>query len=350
MIILLSFKKINIGIPDSMNLKTVLVTGGAGYLGSVVSEKLLSCGHSVRVLDNLSYTDIGIKHLYDNPKFQLFKGDIRDEKILDESLNGSDAIIHLAAIANDPSGDLDPELTQSINYRAYNLILAKSEEYNVRRFLNASTFSVYGNKTENNVTEDLSLEPLKEYSICKAKSEVLVKKSNSPKMTTVSLRCATICGWSGRMRFDLIVNTLTYLAIKNRKLIVMGGHQQRPQIHIQDISDYFISLLDSPHDLVGGEIFNAGGENVSILQIAEIIREALGENILLEMVPARDDERSYHVSSEKIFHRIGLKPKRKIKDAVLDILDAYKKGLWVNPEDNLYHNVARMKAQFSGKK
>lgn len=323
--------------------KRILITGGAGYIGSILTEKLIERGYNVVVLDNFTYTDVGIRHLFGHTNLAIIQGDIRNRKAVQEAMNGVESVIHLAAVANDPSGELNPELTRSTNYKAYSLILEKAKKAGVRRFVNASTFGVYGIKSEPNVTEDLPLEPLKEYSICKAKSEEITKEFNSSDFITISLRCATVCGWSRRMRFDLIVNTLSYHALLYKKITVLGGDQQRPQIHIQDITDYFIELLTAPAHLIAGEVFNAGGQNAPILDIAETIRAVIGEEIEIENTPPRDDERSYHVTSEKIARTLGLRPKRTIHDAVRDIADAYQKGLWVNPLDPIYNNVKRMK-------
>lgn len=326
-----------------LSKERILVTGGAGYIGSVLTEKLLIKGYNVVVLDNFTYTDMGIRHLYGNPNLTVIRGDIRDREIFQGTLKEVEYIIHLAAIANDPSGELDPELTRSVNYRVYPLILGEAKKAGVCRFINASTFSVYGIRSEPNVTEDLPLEPLKEYSICKAKSEKIVQEFNSPSFVTASLRCATVCGWSRRMRFDLIVNILTYHALLYKKIVVFGGNQQRPQIHIQDITDYFAVLLTAPSHLIAGEVFNAGGQNVSIVEIAETIREVIGENVEIETAPPREDERSYHVSSEKIEKTLGFMPKRIISDAVCDIVNAFQQGFWTDPLDPIYNNVKQMK-------
>lgn len=323
--------------------KRILVTGGAGYVGSILTEKLLERGYRVVVLDNFVFTDMGIRYLFGHPNLAVIEGDIRDARAVKEAMNEVESVIHLAAIANDPSGELNPGLTRSTNFRAYPLILKQAKNAGVRRFVNASTFGVYGIKYEPNVTEDLPLEPLKEYSICKAKSEEITKEFNSPDFITTSLRCATVCGWSRRMRFDLIVNTLTSHALLYKKITVFGGDQQRPQIHIQDITDYFVELVTVPSNLIGGEVFNAGGQNASILDIAETIRAVIGEEIEIENTPPRDDERSYHVTSEKIARTLGFRPKRTIHEAVRDITQAYRQGLWRDPLDSIYHNVKRMK-------
>jgi nucleoside-diphosphate-sugar epimerase len=321
----------------------VLVTGGAGYIGSVVTKKLLLKGYQVVVLDNFSYSDMGISHLKNNLNLSLVKGDIRNESLLRQSLKGVRHVIHLAAIANDPSGELDPNLTRSINLDSYPRLLEASRQAGVRRFINASTFSVYGINPKKNITETEALNPLKEYSICKAQSETMVKSQNAPGFTTVSLRCATVCGWSRRMRFDLIVNTLAGMALVDEKLVVWGGDQQRPQIHVDDLSRYFVALLSLPAGKIGGQVFNAGGENASILEIAETINQVLKGSVSIEQAQARADERSYHVSSQKIATELGLSPKKSIKDAIVSIVTAYHAKLWTAPFEPIYHNLKQMR-------
>ncbi|MEW6742661.1 MAG: NAD-dependent epimerase/dehydratase family protein [Planctomycetota bacterium] len=326
----------------------VLVTGGAGYLGSVIVETLLAQGAPVVVLDNLTYSAGGIAHLLDHPGLELIEGDIRDPVVLARAVANVRCVIHLAAIANDPSGALDPELTRSVNYEAYFTLLDAARRAGVQRFLNASSFSVYGCGGERELTEEHPLNPLKEYSVCKALSEEVVRNFASPEFITTSLRCATICGWSRRMRFDLIANTLTAHAVKKRHLIVMGGDQERPQIHIQDLADLFIALLEAPPDLIRGDVFNAGGPNVSILEIAELARNIVGHHVELELAPPRHDERSYHVSSEKLSRVLGLRARRDLGDAMRGIVHAYQQGWWQDPEEARYHNVRWMTRLRSG--
>lgn len=321
----------------------IMVSGGAGYIGSVLTEKLLEKGYKVVVLDNFTYTDMGIRHIHDHSNLTTINGDIRERKAVEKAMQGVDNVIHLAAIANDPSGELDPRLTQQVNYEVYPMLLEEAKKNGVHRFLNASTFGVYGMKDGINITEQEILNPLKEYSICKAKSEELVREYNSENFATISLRCATVCGWSPRMRFDLIVNTLTAHAIINDKITVWGGEQKRPQIHIDDLTNYFIELIDIPEEKIGGKIYNAGGQNITIMEIAESIRDIMGGNLDIIKAPPRDDERTYHVRSEKIEKELNLVPKKTIKDAIKDIIEAYEAELWKNPYKSLYHNVSRMK-------
>jgi len=321
----------------------ICITGGAGYLGSILVEKCLARGYRVCVLDNMTYSDVGLAGLVNDPNLSVQPGDIRDRMDIRHAFTGCSHVIHLAAIANDPSGELAPALTRSINLESYSVLLEEAQKAGVKRFLNASTFSVYGIQSRDNITETSPLNPLKEYSICKAKSEESVKSSNSSHFITTSLRCATICGWSPRMRFDLIVNTLTFHALVKGKISVWGGEQMRPQIHIQDLSDYFIKFLTAPAHLIGGEVFNAGGENITIMQIAQSIQDVMGKGVAIETSPPRDDERSYHCSSGKIARVMDLIPRYSVKDAVREIIEAYDRGLWKNPEDPIYHNVKQVK-------
>jgi len=325
------------------NAKQILITGGAGYIGSVLSKKLIASGYGIVILDNFTYTDMGIREIIRDPRVSVINGDIRDISAVRQSLKDVDCVIHLAAVANDPSGQLDPRLTQEVNYEVYPMLLDEAKKNGISRFLNASTFGVYGKKDGINITEQEPLNPLKEYSVCKAKSEVIVRDYNNSDFTTLSLRCATVCGWSPRMRFDLIVNTLTFHAIINNKITVWGGQQKRPQIHIDDITDYFIELINIPAEKIGGKIYNAGGQNTTILEIAQSIKEIMGDTVDIIDAPPRDDERTYHVSSKKIAEDLNLMPQKTIKDAIKGIIHAYDQGLWKNPLDSLYHNVRRMK-------
>lgn len=321
----------------------VLVTGGAGYIGSVLTRKLLETGHPVTVLDNLTYTDAGIRALRQTAALRVVVGDIRDHAAIREAVEGASAVVHLAAVANDPSGELHRGLTEQVNYEAYRPLIAAARTAGVQRFLNASTFGVYGKKDGIDITEDEPLHPLKAYSACKARSEQLLRESDAPGFATVSLRCATVCGWSPRLRLDLIVNTLTAQALTKGRLVVWGGEQERPQIHIEDLTDYFVTLVETPAERLQGKIYNAGGENATILGIAETIRDVLGGALEIETAPARDDERTYHVSSQKLARELSLSPRRTIRDAVVDLAAAFRKGLWHDAESDLYHNVKRMK-------
>jgi nucleoside-diphosphate-sugar epimerase len=325
-------------------MKRVLITGGAGYIGSVLTSKLLELGFELVILDTCFYTDIGISALLHHPSLRVVKGDIRDLAAVKTSLKGVDCVVHLAAIANDPSAELHPRLTRQINLESYPILLDEACAAGARTFINLSSIGVYGINYDNNVTEDDPINPLTEYSRCKAKSEALVQQYNNDRFTTVSLRCGTICGWSPRMRFDLCTNTLAAYAISKKKLTVWGGAQKRPQIHLEDVSDFIIKLLTMPAIQIGGKIFNAAGYNTTVQEIAETIKEVMNGNLELTSGPARSDERTYHVSSERIRKELGLTMKKTVKDAVGDIMKAYQDGLWVNADDPIYHNIQRMKS------
>lgn len=296
----------------------ILVTGGWGYIGYVLTKKLLEKGYSVTVLDNV--TNNSISNFYQNPNLTIINGDIRKPTDIDNSLEGVESVIHLAAISGGVSGELNKELTKLVNFESFKLLIEEAKNAGVKRFINASTFGVYGNKYKQPLSEDLPVKPVDEYSISKAKSEVIAQQFNSDDFTTTSLRCAMVCGWSPRMRFDLIVNRLTYKAIEENKITIMGGKQKRPQIHIDDLTDYFISLLNLPPYKIAGEIFNAGGQNISIMEIAEIIQKCFNNDIEVVIKPYRKEENSFVLDSTKIARRLNLRPKYSVTNAVLDII------------------------------
>jgi nucleoside-diphosphate-sugar epimerase len=324
-------------------MKKILITGGAGYIGSVLTRKILTLGYEIVVFDACFYTDMGLRAIRD-PSLKIVRGDLRNTSLLRESLTDIDCVIHLAAIANDPSAELDVELTRQVNLESYCVLLAEAANAGVQRFINMSSISVYGINFNGQATEDDSLNPLTEYAACKAKSEAIVQQHNSNQFTTVSLRCGTVCGWSPRMRFDLCANTLAAYAIVNRNLVVWGGAQRRPQVHIDDITDLITRLLTVSSDKIGGRIFNAAGYNVTVSEVAEIIKEEMQGELEITSVPARSDERTYQVSSEKIIRELGFMMTRTVRDAVADIKKAYQDGFWRDPYDSLYHNVKRMKS------
>jgi nucleoside-diphosphate-sugar epimerase len=278
----------------------------------------------------------------DNPRLQQIKGDIRNRDLLERVIPGCDTVIHLACISNDPSFELDPELGKSINYDAFPVLVDLSKYHGVKRFVFASSSSVYGLKTEDSVTEDLSLEPLTDYSKYKAMCEDVLLKKREPGFTTVILRPATVCGYSPRLRLDLIVNILTNHAVNNRQILVMGGEQKRPSIHIADVTDLYIKSLEWPDDAIDGKIFNAGYENHSVQQLADTVRQRVGEDVEINNVPT-DDLRSYQISSEKIKSELGFAPNFSIEQAVGDLVSCFDAGMITNSmSDERYYNVKTM--------
>lgn len=319
-------------------LKTVLVTGGAGYVGSVLVPKLLSEGYRVKVLDLYVFGDTIQPH----PRLEQIKGDMRDIPLLRRVLPGCHAVIHLACISNDPSFELNPALGKSINYDCFPALVDISKQVGVRRFIYASSSSVYGIKEVPNVTEDLPLEPLTDYSKFKAMCEDVLQEKRAPGFVTLTLRPATVCGYSPRLRLDLSVNILTNHAITNRKITVFGGQQLRPNLHIQDMCDLYLNSLAWPDHLIDGKTFNAGFQNLKLLEIAELVRDIVGPDVQVVTTPT-NDLRSYHISSAKIHRELGWQPKHTVQDAVRELVDAYKAGKVPNSmTDSRYYNIKTM--------
>ncbi len=321
----------------------VLITGGAGYIGSVLVPKLLDKGYRVKVLDLYLYGENVLDVVKDNSNLEQIKGDIRDRALLERVIPGTDTLIHLACISNDPSFELDPQLGKSINYDAFFDLVEVSKHCGVKRFIYASTSSVYGIKEEENVTEELPLEPLTDYSKYKALCEEVLLKEQSASFTTVVIRPATVCGYSPRLRLDLTVNILTNLAVNTSRITVFGGQQKRPNIAIEDMTDLYVQLLESPAEMVAGKIYNAGYENYRVSEIAEKVRKVVGKESVEIVTTSTDDNRSYHISSEKIRRELGFEPKHTIEDAVKDLCDAFKAGKIPNPIDDIrYYNIKTM--------
>lgn len=322
----------------------VLVTGGAGYVGSVLVPKLLAQGHHVKVLDLFMYGENTLDAVKGNPNLQLIKGDIRDRNLLDKSLRGCDSVIHLACISNDPSFELDPDLGKSINYDAFFDLVDVSKDVGVRRFVFASSSSVYGIIEGREVTEDLALQPLTDYSKYKAMCEDVLLAKKEPGFIPLILRPATVCGYSPRLRLDLIVNILTNHAVNNKQIKVFGGEQKRPNIHIDDVTDLYVNSLIWPEDVIDGNIFNAGYDNQTVNEIAKSVQESVGDDVQIVTTPT-DDLRSYHISSDKIEKALGFVPQKSTKDAVEDLVAAFGSGKIPDAQNDIrYYNIRQMQA------
>lgn len=321
----------------------ILVTGGAGYVGAVLVPKLLAAGYRVRVLDLFLYGDHVLDAVRDDANLDLVKGDLRDLEVVMSAVAECDAVVHLACISNDPSFELDPGLGKSINYDAFRPLVEASRGAGVKRFIYASSSSVYGVKSEPDVTESLPTEPLTDYSRFKAMCEEVLREYQSDDFTTVTLRPATVCGYSPRLRLDLTVNILTNHAINNGRIRVFGGSQFRPNLHIEDMTDLYLQLLELPKESVAGKVWNAGHDNLSVMTIAERIHSVIGRDEIDIVTEPTDDLRSYRVSSELIRRDIGFRPKRSIDDAVRDLVAAFERGDVPNPmADDRYYNVKLM--------
>ena len=322
--------------------KRILVTGGAGYVGAVLTPRLLSAGYQVRVLDLFLYGEKALESVRSHPGLELIRGDIRDRKLLEKAIPGCQAVIHLACISNDPSFELNPALGKSINYDSFFDLVNVSIDSGVQRFIYASSSSVYGIKNVENVTEDLPLEPLTDYSKYKALCEEVLLKKRQPGFVPLILRPATVCGYSPRLRLDLTVNILTNHAYHNRQIRVFGGDQMRPNLHIADMTGLYLQSLRWEDAAVDGKIYNVGYENHRVAEIATMVKEVVGADVTVVTTPS-DDNRSYHISSEKIRRELGFVPQHSIQQAVIDLVGAFNQGQVPNSmTDEIYYNIKLM--------
>jgi nucleoside-diphosphate-sugar epimerase len=269
---------------------------------------------------------------------------------VERAVAGCDAVIHLACISNDPSFDLEPSLGKSINYDCFRPLVRASKRAGVQRFIYASSSSVYGIKEEENVTEDLPLQPLTDYAKFKAMCEDVLAEERTPGFVTLTIRPATLCGYSPRLRLDLSVNILTNLAYNKRQITVFGGEQARPNLHIQDMADLYVQTLQYADEQIDGKIFNAGWQNLKIREIAELVKKEVGDDVVIVTSPS-NDLRSYRVSSEKIKRELGWTPKYTIVDAVRDLVRAFRAGLVPDSLNGArYFNIKTMQNHLAARK
>lgn len=319
-------------------MKKVFITGGAGYVGSVLTPYLLKKGYLVTVYDLFIYGNT----LENNKNLKIVKGDVRDLELLKKSIFNHDIVIHLACISNDPSFELNPILGKEINLDSFLPLVKLSKESGIKRFIYASSSSVYGIKKEKNVNEDMLLEPLTDYSKFKADCEKILLKEKTNNFIVSILRPATVCGFSPRQRLDLVVNILTNLAYHKREISVFGGDQLRPNIHIDDMVRAYELFILIDGNKINGEIFNVGFENKSVLELAEEVKIVIGDDVKIQRVPT-EDNRSYHISSEKIKENLGFKYNSTILNAIQDLKKAFDEKKLNNPMKNIdYFNIKKM--------
>ena len=330
-----------------MNTHTIFITGGAGYCGSRLVPQLLDAGHSVTVYDILYF---GKEFLpLTHPKLKVVQGDIRDAKRIEQECAGHDIFISLACISNDASFELDEDLSTSVNLDAFEPMVMAAKKAGVSRFIYASSSSVYGVSDQPDVTEDHPLIPLTLYNKYKGLCEPLLARHTDDSFVGVTFRPATVCGYAPRLRLDLSVNILTNYAVTNSKITVFGGAQLRPNLHVQDYCDVVKLLMDAPKEKIADEIFNVGFQNMSIMDIAHVVKKVVEtefpekKDIQITTTPT-DDIRSYHINSDKIKRALGFAPTHSIEDAVRDLCTAFKQGLIPDSfTDDRYYNVKRLK-------
>jgi nucleoside-diphosphate-sugar epimerase len=325
----------------------VLVTGGAGYCGARLIPQLLARGYRVTVYDIMFFGNQFLpRH---DANLRVVDGDIRDSAKFAAAVAGHDAVVHLACISNDASFELDEDLSTSINLNAFEPLVLAAKQAGVRRFVYASSSSVYGVSDKPDVTEDHPLVPLTLYNKYKGMCEPLLKKYTDPNFTGVIFRPATVCGYSPRQRLDLSVNILTNHAVNAGKITVFGGSQLRPNLHIQDYCEAVQLFLTAPTDKLQNEIFNVGYQNLSLMEIADLVRRVVGEEMpnrrQVEIVTTpTDDIRSYHINSDKIKRVLGYVPRHTIEDAVRELCRAFLANKIPNSmEDDRYYNVRLLK-------
>ena len=327
-------------------MKKILIVGGAGYCGSVMVPQLLDEGWEVTVYDIMWYAPQFKQH----PKLHMVQGDVRDTAKVAAACQGQDVLLHLACISNDASFDLDEALSTTVNLDAFEPVVIAAKKAGIKRFIFASSSSVYGVSEQPDVTEEHPLLPVSLYNKYKGMCEPLLFKHTDANFVGVVFRPATVCGYGPRQRLDVSVNILTNHAVNKGKITVFGGEQMRPNLHIQDYVDVCKLLMTAPAEKIANERFNVGFQNMSIMDIARTVKKVVEElypqkgSIPIEVTES-NDKRSYHINSDKIKRVLGFVPKHTVEDAVRDLCKAFNEGKLPNSfEDDKYYNIRTMKA------
>ena len=324
-------------------MNKILVTGGAGFLGSILCRELLDDGYKVRVLDNLIYGDEGIKDLYGRNNFEFINGNMTDVCDVLSAMDDVDAIIHLGALVGDNASDVNAEDTIEINYLATKMLAGVCKYKKINKFIFASSASVYGISDEQGLlTEESRLNPLSLYARMKEKSEKALLEMKDYVFQPTILRMGTLYGLSPRMRFDIVINLFSIMAIKNHKISLHGGNQERCFCHVKDAAQAYIRCLKAPTNKINGQIFNVSSENMRIGKLAELIKIII-PNTQIDTYTKKFDNRSYIASSRKIERVLGFTPKYKIMDGIREIKECAVNGMWDNYEDPIYDNYKYLK-------
>tara|TARA_B110000211_G_C14024393_1_gene529121 strand:- start:431 stop:1411 length:981 start_codon:yes stop_codon:yes gene_type:complete len=316
----------------------ILIVGGAGYVGFMLTKKLLNSGYKVKIFDLFIY-DVEFEK---NDDLEVIKGDVRNTILLEKSLDEVDHVIHLACISNDPSFELNPALGKTINFDAFEPFVKLCVQKKVKKFIYASSSSVYGLSKEQNVTEEHVLKPLTDYSKFKVGCEDILSRYKDSDMSWTVIRPATVCGYSVRQRFDVVVNLLTNLAYNKSEMSVFGGEQLRPNVNINDMIDSYLCVLKSDYKKIQYEVFNVGYENLKVIEIAELVKKTINKKVIIKVLPT-DDNRSYHISSGKIEDKLGFKMNHTVEDAIQELVKAFDDEKYRDPLVNEdYFNIKKM--------
>lgn len=319
----------------------VLITGGAGYVGSTLAPLLLAAGHKVRVLDRLSYGGESLLGVWAHPDFEFAHGDIRDPETIRQAVSRCDAVVHLAAIVGDPACAREPETARSVNFDASMNIIEESRRAGVQRFVFASTCSNYGKMKDPSqfVNEESELAPVSLYAETKVAVEKSLLASAGNGWCPTPLRFATVFGVSPRMRFDLTINEFTMEMITKKHLIVFGEQFWRPYVHVFDAARGIAAILSAPTQAVAGRVFNVGStdQNLQKQQIVELIRP-LVPDAKIEFVHKNEDPRDYRVSFDRILSELGYKTTRSVLEGIGEVATLVRTGAISNLADTRYRN------------
>jgi len=323
------------------SLNSILITGGAGYVGSVLVRKLVSLGYDVKVIDSLVFGNDGISSLINEKKIEFFNLDIRETEKISSIIQNIDCVIHLAAIVGEPLCKKIPDAAKQINEFATKNLVNICKNKKVKRFIFASTCSNYGS-SQNVVNESSPVMPLSLYSECKVNSEKFILDQNNDIFETCVLRFATAHGLSPRMRFDLLVQEFLRDAIVDKKISIFGADFWRPLVHVEDMANACISAIDAPSQLISGQIYNVGNdkENYTKIKLAEIIKEFITD-VEIEIIKSKKDPRNYKVSFEKIENSLNFEPKYTVRDSVIEILNDIQSGK-IDPRDSEFSNMSKL--------